>query len=226
MSTCAILFVRNPLAGQVKTRLQPQLNGDQAAELYRAFVLDSADTLAATSAAEKVIAFTPAAAQSAIRELLAATCDGFEFVPQPELDLGGRMEELLRWSFARGALRTVIAGSDSPSLPASLIDQGLNELADRDLVIGPATDGGYYLIGGSRPIGNLFTGIDWGTGRVFSQTLAAARGLDFALLPPWYDIDTVADAAFLRTHLEALRQSGCETGRRSLEILRQLDLAI
>ena len=118
----------------------------------------------------------------------------------------------------------MVLGSDSPSLAPELIDRAFDLLRSRELVLGPCCDGGYYLIGQRQPDRGLFRNIAWSSSRVFRQTVEAAAGLDLALLPPWYDVDTAADAAFLRDHLEALERTGRRWGRRSLQQLRNLDL--
>ena len=224
MCTCVVLFAKLPVAGEVKTRLQPRLSASQAADLYRSFLLDCAETAAATTAAWKVIAFSPAGAADALREMLGSTASAFDFIPQPDTDLGNRIEALFEHSFARGADRTVVVGSDSPSLGPELIDQGFDLLRSSELVLGPCSDGGYYLIGLRQLNRDLFRNIGWSSSGVFRQTLEAASGLDLALLPPWYDVDTAAEAAFLRDHLEALERTGRRWGRRSLQQLRAFDL--
>ena len=98
MSTCAVLFVKDPQPGKVKTRLQSHLSAEQAAGLYRAFVLDSAAVLQASGADVKAVAYAPADAEFALRDLLASV-GSFEFVPQPDTDLGRRMEQLMQWAF-------------------------------------------------------------------------------------------------------------------------------
>ena len=133
---------------------------------------------------------------------------------------------MMQQSFLDGAKRTVIIGSDSPSLPAAVIDSGLQMLTDREIVVGPCTDGGYYLIGQSTPEANLFERIEWSTGQVLQQTLEAAENAKLGLLIPWYDVDTAADAAFLRVHLRALEQSGERRGTHSLAVLESLDLPV
>lgn len=220
--TCAILFVKDPQPGQVKTRLHGCCSPQQAAALYRAFIQDSAAVLAASAATSKVVAYAPATAAEAVRQLLAA--EEFEFTPQPEADLGRRMDRLLRWSMARGARRTVIIGSDSPSLPAAYIDQALDLLEKHRVVLGPSTDGGYYLIGQSAVDSSIFMDIDWSTGRVLEQTLDKVGTQSLGLLPPWYDVDTPPEAGFLRVHLEALQRAGSSQGQHSLPLLRKLDL--
>lgn len=220
MSTCGILFAKDPRPGQVKTRLHACCTPAAAAALYRAFVLDSIALLRACAAQVKVVAYAPAGAEEAVRELAGAV----ELVPQPEGDLGQRMDCLMRWGFARGAERALIIGSDSPSLPPAYLDQALELLRQREVVIGPSTDGGYYLIGLRHPAGELFAGIEWSTGKVLQQTLERLGGRSLGLLPPWYDVDTPQDAGWLKVHLEALHRAGSRQGAHSLEVLRSLEL--
>lgn len=226
MDTCAVLFVKSPASGSVKTRLSPHLSDGERIALYTAFVLDSAETLAASAADLKVVAYAPDTAAAEIRRLVGEGRDEVRLVPQPRAGLGERMAGLVEWSFQQGVRRTVLVGSDSPSLPAAYIDRGLELLRERDLVVGPSTDGGYYLIGQSRGRGDrgVFADIDWSTGRVLEQTLAAAGSSKLGLLPPWYDVDTPPDAAFLKVHLEAMHRAGGTDGAYSLRVLRALDL--
>lgn len=223
MPTCAVLFAKKPAPGAVKTRLQSQLSASQAARLYEALLLDCATALAATKADAKVVAFAPAHAEDALRALL-ARIGRFEYVPQLEADLGQRMEALMQWAFAQGAERVVLIGSDSPSLPAAYIDEGLALLREREVVLGPSTDGGYYLVGRRRGDSRIFQDVAWSTGMVLEQTLARLGTQTLGLLPPWYDVDTPAEAGFLKVHLEALARAGRAQGRHSLAVLRDLAL--
>ncbi len=227
--TGAVLLAREPLAGKVKTRLQARLTAGQAAGLYAAFLRDSAANLAASTARRKIVAVAPPEGEPAVRALLEGY-GGLTFQGQPGGSLGERMEVLCRRAVGAGCGRVVLLGSDSPSLPAPSIDEALHRLRAADVVIGPSVDGGYYLIGlraeALPAAAVVFQGIEWGTGRVLEQTLAALPGeLRLSLMPPWYDVDLPEQAAFLRVHLEALARAGDEsTGRHSREALRGLDL--
>ena len=148
MSTCAVLFAKKPVPGAVKTRLQSHLSASEATRLYEAMLLDCATALHATRAVIKVIAFAPTDAEATLHGLL-LPIGSFEYAPQSEGDLGQRMESLMQWAFAR-AERVVLVGSDSPSLPARYIDEGLALLREKEVVLGPSTDGGYYLVGGAK----------------------------------------------------------------------------
>ena len=174
----------------------------------------------------KVVAFTPAHAEDALLHGLLAPIGTFEYAPQPEGDLGQRMESLMQWAFARGAERVVIIGSDSPSLPARYIDEGLALLREKEVVLGPSTDGGYYLVGRRKGESRIFQDVAWSTGMVFEQTLARLGTQTLGLLPPWYDVDTPAEAGFLKVHLEALARAGSTQGQHSLAVLRDLVLPL
>ena len=225
MSTCAVLFAKKPTPGAVKTRLQSHLRAYDAARLYEALLLDCATVLHATQAALKVVAFAPAHAEDALYSLL-APIGTFEYVPQPKGDLGQRMEGLMQWAFARGAERVVLVGSDSPSLPAAYIDEGLVLLREKEVVLGPSTDGGYYLVGRRNGESRIFQDVAWSTGMVLEQTLTRLGTQTLGLLPPWYDVDTPADAGFLKVHLEALARAGNTQGQHSLAVLRDLSLPL
>ena len=229
--TCAILFARNPVAGQVKTRLQSHLSPDQVMAVYTGMLLDSAVLLGNSSATRRVVASADAEGVEGLRALLDPTGEGgLEFVVQQGNDLGQRMEQALSEAFTSGAGRALILGTDAPSLPATIIDDALERLTGADLVIGPCVDGGYYLVGlaanafaAAAPA--LFRAIAWSTGTVLQQSVKRlGEGLTLSLLPPWYDIDHPQDAAFLRSHLEAMDRAGQQVSSHSLKVLRGLDL--
>jgi len=220
-----MMFVKEPVPGSVKTRLQTHLSPGEAAELYSAFIADSATTLARTKAHRKVIAYTPASGLEAVRDLLAETAaTEFEYVPQPDADLGQRMEQLFRDRFEEGVEQVVVVGSDSPSLPSSIVDEAFSLLGVHPLVLGPSVDGGYYLLGQSSPDDRVFSDVDWSTGHVLEQTLGKVQDRALGLLPPWYDVDSPAGAAFLKVHLQAIRKAGGHQGEFSLRVLNRLQL--
>jgi glycosyltransferase A (GT-A) superfamily protein (DUF2064 family) len=107
-----------------------------------------------------------------------------------------------------------MVGTDSPTLPIEYVEQAFAELASADVVLGPATDGGYYLVGCGPNCPPIFEGIAWSTGRVLADTVAALaeERWRLAVLPPWYDIDTAEDWLMLCGHLAALRRAGIDPG--------------
>jgi rSAM/selenodomain-associated transferase 1 len=142
-------------------------------------------------------------------------------LPQVEGDLGQRMAAFFSAQFQAGAAKVVLVGTDSPTLPLSFIAQAFQQLDRAELVLGPATDGGYYLIGCKEPLPPIFKGIAWGTSAVLGETVGRLPDSrwQLALLPPWYDVDTVADWQMLRGHLAALRRAGVDPGLPHTEAL-------
>lgn len=189
MRAVAVL-ARAPSGG--KTRLTPQLPPNDARALREALLLDSLDQ-AHASEAPVTLFFTPATAMDELRALVG---DDVRLEPQVDGDMGDRMAAAFAHLFAGGARHVVLIGSDVPSLPASRLADAFAALQYRDdVVLGPAEDGGYYLVALSAPRPALFTGIAWGTRDVLRQTLEAAHaaGLSVALVDPWYDVDTPDD---------------------------------
>ncbi|HEV2948206.1 MAG TPA: TIGR04282 family arsenosugar biosynthesis glycosyltransferase [Gemmataceae bacterium] len=140
--------------------------------------------------------------------------DRFELTAQPEGDLGRRMADFFESVFQRGADQAVLLGTDSPTLPLSYISSAFEQLEDVDLVLGPATDGGYYLIGLSGSIPSIFQNMNWSRPSVLADTIDRLRGSSYrlGLLPAWYDVDTLDDWQMLRGHLSALRRAGIDPG--------------
>ena len=212
MKTCVIVFAKNPIPNEVKTRLIPPLSPEQAATLYAAFLTDWCEILAELSDVDLVIAYTPAEAQLDLQALIG---DDAIYIPQVGTDLGERLTSATQWAAEHGWTKILLVGSDSPTLPISYISQALTLLDSRNIVIGPSTDGGYYLIGFSvetlaTTIPYVFEDIAWSTAEVFQQTVARIHAAEatLGLLPPWYDIDRAADLAFLQAHISAMRLAG------------------
>jgi rSAM/selenodomain-associated transferase 1 len=136
--------------------------------------------------------------------------DGFAVRAQVGRDLGERLAEAFNWAFSCKAERVIVMGSDSPSLPESYVENAFSLLWEREVVLGPSWDGGYYLIGMTRHRPEVFRGIPWGTERVFEQTLDRIEdlGVSLGLLPPWYDIDRPEDLRFFVSHLRGMIAAG------------------
>lgn len=201
------VFAKRPQPGIVKTRLAQETSPAWAARVYEAFLLDLLDRLRCEDGFKRVLAFAPAEAIDYFQETAGS---GFELIAQAAGDLGQRMTTFFQQQFHGGAEAVVLIGADSPTLSFSLIEDAFAALSDADLVLGPATDGGYYLIGCARQAPAVFDEIDWGSHRVLEQTIAhvTRQRLRLALLPPWYDVDTLADWHFLRGHVAALKHAG------------------
>ncbi len=220
MSTCLIIFAKSPIPGKVKTRLTPKITLTKAAELYKAFIVDTVSNALKLKCEKTTIAYTPYNAEIALHRLVGRSVN---YLPQKGHSLGERMKNAFKQSFAGGAKRVVIIGTDSPTLPVSYIQKAFDILKKIPVVIGPTFDGGYYLIGLSGLNDDIFDGIGWGTSRVFDQTLTRIKSLNTQVyvLPPWYDVDTSEDLEFLRTHLLAMRMSGIkEVPERTMQLLK------
>ena len=212
MKTCVIVFAKNPVPNQVKTRLVPTLSPAQAATLYTAFLTDGCEVLAKLPSVDLIIAYTPAEARSDLQALIG---ENATYIPQIGTDLGERLASATQWATEQGYTKILLVGSDSPTLPIAYVSKAVTLLDSQDITIGPSTDGGYYLIGFSATtvamtVPFVFENIAWSTKNVFQQTLARIRSLKatVGLLPPWYDIDTAEDLAFLHAHISAMRLAG------------------
>lgn len=196
------MFAKAPRPGEAKTRLCPPLAPTDAAALAAGFLLDTVEASARVPGVSVHLLFSPPDAAAELRQLLDPRPVLLE--PQAAGDLGTRLLHAFRHHCAPGA-SVVAIGSDTPDLPTSRIEQAFHELeADRgDVVLGPAPDGGYYLIGARVAHPSLFEGIPWSSGDVLSLTLARARehGLRCRLLEAWEDVDTAAELVRLQRRL-------------------------
>ncbi len=191
---CAIaVMAKASIPGRAKTRLTPPLTAAEAAGLNTAFLRDIADNLIGASAFANIVpymAFAPAGSAPFFREVIPARIGLLETVAPT---FGDCLYQAATALLDAGHAAACLLNSDSPTLPAAYLLAAATVLAapgDR-IVLGPSTDGGYYLIGLKRPHRRLFEDIDWSTERVAAQTLARARelGLAVLLLPSWYDVD-------------------------------------
>ena len=191
-----IIFVKAPRPGTVKTRLAREIGEAAACAAYCRMVNDLRSNLARLEPVE--IRFTP---DDARKEVVQWLRPGWRLAPQGVGELGTRLQAAFAQAFASGSKRVVVIGSDCPTVTASDIELGWNELQAHDMVIGPAQDGGYWLIGlrSARP--RLFQEINWSTSTVLVETLkrAEAAGLKVKLMRQRSDIDSPADwKEFLR----------------------------
>jgi rSAM/selenodomain-associated transferase 1 len=201
------LFAKWPTPGTVKTRLAPH-DAAWGARVAEAFLLDSLHRLAVVEA-RRVLAFAPAERAADFAVLASAR---FALAPQAEGNLGHRLAAFFVLQFHTAARAVVVVGTDSPTLPVAYLERAFTELETADVVLGPATDGGYYLVGCRPEHPPLFERIAWSSGRVLTDTLANLTDPHWrlALLPPWYDVDTADDWDMLRGHVAALRRAGVD----------------
>lgn len=189
-----IIFTRYPEAGRAKTRLIPALGAAGAATLHRRLaegMLTRARQWAADRAVQLEVRYDGGTA-TLLRNWLGA---GLQYCPQGAGDFGARLTRAVRDAFAAGAQRVAVIGADCPGLSAELLATAFENLRQHELVLGPAHDGGYYLLGLRRACPSLFTDITWGTAAVLEQTQQRARaaGLEAKLLPPLGDVDRPED---------------------------------
>jgi rSAM/selenodomain-associated transferase 1 len=198
------MFAKRPVAGQVKTRLAAAVSPEWAAQVAEAFLRDAVCRLGHL-ADRRFLAFAPDDSETYFS---AVAGDRFALVPQGDGDLGQRMARFFERVLARDG-PVVLLGTDSPTLPLAFVEQAFAALERADVVLGPATDGGYYLLG-SRRLPPIFDGIAWSGSRVLEDTVARLRERNWrlALLPPWYDVDTPDDWQVLRGHVAAMLRAG------------------
>ncbi len=201
------VFARAPELGRVKTRLCPPLTADEALRLHRALVEDTLDHLGKLKRPDvsRVLLLS--------RPLLQATDldvpRGWTVGIQSAGDLGTKLASFFYGAFRREASRVVVLGSDSPTLPLEVVDDAFEDLARFDVTIGPAADGGYYLVGTRTYLPDLFRGISWGTEDVLRQTTGILErlGRRYHLLVPWYDVDRPRDLERLREEIGYLKRA-------------------
>jgi len=188
MSRRVAVFARPPVAGKVKTRLSPALPPASVAELHAAMLADTLDVARGCTADERTLWW-------AGEPLAEAPPSGFCVRAQVGDDLGARMANAFAALLQSEGDRVVIVGADLPELRSADLDRAFESLATHDLVLGPAFEGGYWLVGLSRPAPDVFANIAWSTDHVFAQTLGAAArfGLRVRSLESRRDLETPAD---------------------------------
>jgi uncharacterized protein len=196
------VFARHWTPGEVKSRLAVAIGPDRAAEVYRASLEVTLERFTAAGDRRTVV-YTPPKRREAFAPWGQR---GWLLRAQGEGDLGERMRQYFDAAFATGAQRVILIGSDSPTLPESHVAQAWDALLTAPVVLGPADDGGYYLVGLSRPLPGLFASIPWGTSAVWPRTQQrlAELGVNGAALPGWRDFDDLADLQRLRVELAQL----------------------
>jgi uncharacterized protein len=199
---CAMAaMAKAPRSGEVKTRLVPPLYLDEAARLSVCFLKDiTANFMAASSCVPVAafIAYSPPGSEDVFRAIVAPE---IELLGSRRIGLAYSLLDATKDLLAMGYGSACLVNSDSPTLPTAFLAEAAEALrapGDR-VVIGPASDGGYYLIGLKEAHQRLFEDITWSTERVFPQTLerAASIGLEVVTLPRWYDVDDAASLGWL-----------------------------
>lgn len=189
MKNVLLIFIKNPEAGKVKTRLAKSIGDLEALQIYKK-LLKRTLTVAAQSEVRKQVWYS-----TFIDKEDEISTDTFEKYLQTGSDLGARMSGAFQQAFKDGADRVVIIGSDCPDLSTEVLEEAFKQLEIYDLVIGPSEDGGYYLLGMNRFYAPLFKDVEWSTESVLESTIQKAEmmGLEIARLPVLNDIDILED---------------------------------
>ncbi len=200
MKPAIIIMAKAPVAGAVKTRLEPFLSPHECAELAAAFLRDAFQK-AKTVCENTILAYSPRAQMVVLASILQSET---VYVEQTGADLGERMSNAFEFAFASGSDAVVMIGTDSPTISADFIRRAFEFLENEsDVVLGETTDGGFYLIGLRKSYPELFENVRWSSAEVFKQTMENAERLKLraAQIPAWYDVDVPPDLARLRKEM-------------------------
>jgi rSAM/selenodomain-associated transferase 1 len=217
------IFCKVPVAGGVKTRLTPPLTPEQACALYEAFLGDLFGRLEKMKKTGTTV-FYAGSEPGKITDLIP---DRYGVLPQEGDSLGERLRHAFEALTGSGESAAVVIGSDSPDLPLQYIKRAFLKLKHKDVVLGPSSDGGYYLVGARSVHPGIFEDINWGSDRVFGQTVDRIRagGLSLALLPVWYDVDTPPSLELLRSMIRARRIEGSGSLPKTEAVLRGIPVS-
>jgi len=196
-----IIFVKIPIPGQVKTRLQPHISLEESAKLYTAFLKDLDHKFYDQNDFLCWYAVSP---ENFNENILSRIIHLDNYFLQEGQDLGERIENAFQTLFRKGYEKIVLIGSDLPTISIDIISQALQGLETNDCVIGPSKDGGYYLIALSHPQSFLFEDLPWSTSDVLKKTIEILdkKGLTYNLLPEFEDIDTYKELLSLYKDLK------------------------
>lgn len=189
-----LIFARRPIPGKVKTRLSPPLSPREATDLYQCMLEDVLENTSVLCNVDRLLFFDPG---DDAEVFFQERYPGPRLFPQQGDGLGERLEHAFGVAFAMGYDAVAVIGTDSPDLPSGHVRDAFRCLEEEkaDVVFGPATDGGYYLVASRKPHCGLFRGIPWSTGEVLvkSERNADSLGLTTVRLEVWHDLDTVDD---------------------------------
>jgi rSAM/selenodomain-associated transferase 1 len=188
-----LIFVKYPEPGRVKTRLAKDIGKESAAQIYLGMTETIIRNLSESERYKTAVFFDPPERKREFESWLQRRVDNL--FPQEGESLGERMSNAFTKVFSLGAEKAIVIGTDCVEVSEETISQALYALEAMDLVLGPAEDGGYYLLGLKKPEPDIFHDISWSTELVLDQTLRKAeeKGLKFQLLKTLRDVDTVSD---------------------------------
>jgi rSAM/selenodomain-associated transferase 1 len=214
MKRAVIIMAKAPLAGTVKTRLQPHLSAGECAQLAACFLDDTISKAKTLKIQRLIIAYSPAGEIDYFRRL---TDEKTSFVRQKGDNLGEKMFSAFEFAFAQKTDAAVMIGTDSPTFPVDFIEQAFRFLeADSDAVLGKTEDGGFYLIGLRKSDARIFSAVRWSSPETFAQVRENIMNLSWHLreVPGWYDVDEPKDLEQLKNeflHNETARKRAPQT---------------
>ncbi|MFC3881108.1 TIGR04282 family arsenosugar biosynthesis glycosyltransferase [Algoriphagus namhaensis] len=198
-----LIFQKNIVLGQAKTRIAATVGDEKALEIYQKLIAYTHTTVSALPM-EKYLYFSEVVEQEYVGP------NQFHLTVQKGLDLGERMANAFQNAFDAGYSRVILIGTDCGELSSEILEKAFECLNSADLVLGPAKDGGYYLIGMTGPHSELFSDMEWSTADVLERTLEKAQRikLEFKLLPLLSDVDTYSDWMQQKNHVESVLKQG------------------
>jgi rSAM/selenodomain-associated transferase 1 len=216
-----IIFIKTPIPGMVKTRLQPDLTPEESADLYKGFLEDLDDKFHDQDDFHTWYAVSP---EKFSEDILAAFIQMDRYFLQEGQDLGERMQNAFQTIFSRGYEKIVLIGSDLTSITNDIIRQALQGLVTYDCIIGPSKDGGYYLIALSCLHSEIFGDLPWSTSHVLEKTseLLNTMQLTYKLLAEFEDIDTYEDLLSFYENLKDKPKDDPDFPIHSWEILNKI----
>jgi uncharacterized protein len=213
MSSVAIgIFCKTPAAGFSKTRLSPPLHPDDCSAISACFIRDLAHTIHSLGGdATPYAIYTPVGTEPELRSLLPPS---FRLLPQRDGDFGTRLSHAATELLCAGHAGAILVNADSPTLPASILRAAVEALRQDAIVLSPSFDGGYTLIGLSRPHPQVFSDIPWSTPHVHRLTMQRAAEIKVPVInvPGWYDVDDAQTLQLLKAELAGERLPFAEPG--------------
>ncbi len=207
------IFCKTPAAGFSKTRLSPPLRPEDCSAISACFINDLAHTIHSLDGDVTPYAiYTPVGTEPALRALLPSS---FRLLPQRDGDFGTRLSHAVTQLLQAGHAGAILVNADSPTLPASILQSAVEALRHQDaVVLSPSFDGGYTLIGLSRPHPELFADIPWSTTHVHRLTQQRAAEIDVPVVnvAGWYDVDDAHTLQLLKAELKGDRLPFAEPG--------------
>ncbi|MEL6391394.1 MAG: TIGR04282 family arsenosugar biosynthesis glycosyltransferase [Bacteroidota bacterium] len=190
MQAALIIFVKNPIAGKTKTRLASDVGNEMALAMYGQLMDYTRQETLKLGGVDRLLYYSDFIPKSDMWSM-----GGFDRRLQDGPDLGERMENAFTEAFSQGAERVIIIGSDCPGVTSNLIVEAFGQLQENDLVLGPALDGGYYLLGMKEVQPSLFRNMEWSIESVAEETRLRAKeaNLSLAELPELSDVDYLED---------------------------------